>query len=84
VLGALKITDMKKNIYFYQTDFRPFKLANLLPKLQLSKHVQGWFFIRTYTVKWFRFAITFSLTKQSDLRLPRRIAHRINVFNYMS
>lgn len=73
----------KQEIKFYQTDFTPFKVTDLFPKLGYSKNVQGWFFTRNYILTLFRYAITLSLTTISDLSISREKAHRMNVANNM-
>ena len=74
---------MKREINFYKTDYTRFKAANLLPNVSFSKNVQGWSFIRNYTITWLRFAVTLSLTKRSDLNVDRNVAHEQNVAKYM-
>ena len=74
---------MKRKINFYQTDYKKFKTANLLPDVSFSKNVQGWFFTRNYTITWLRFAVTLTLTKRSDLNIDRDLAHEQNVKMYM-
>ena len=74
---------MKREIYFYKTDFTKFKVANLLPIFSYSKNVQGWSFTRDYTITWLRFALRLSLIKRSDLTIDRNLAHEQNVLKYM-
>jgi hypothetical protein len=74
---------MKREIDFYQTDYTRLNAANLLPKVSFSKNVQGWSFIRNYTITWLRFALTLSFTKRSDLNVDRNLAHEQNVAKYM-
>ena len=84
VLPTFKITIMKREVKFYQTQFSPFTGKNLLPKLTFSKNVQGWFFTRNWTITLFRFACTISTTVTKDLDVDRNLAHDQNVSKYMA
>jgi len=74
---------MKREINFYQTDFKPFTAKSLVPNFNYSKNVQGWFFIRDWTFEIFRYAFTISVTLISDMNEDRNLAHTKNVCKYM-
>ena len=74
---------MKLKIKFYKTQFESFDIKNLIPTFNFSKNVQGWFYIKNYTVILFRYAMTITIIKTSDLFINRQIAHDFNVCKYI-
>lgn len=75
---------MKRKIKFYQTQFAPFTISNLIPKFDFSRNVQGWFFIRKWTFTLFRYAVTISFVVITDLNTEREQAHERNIAKYMA
>lgn len=71
-------------INFYKTNYTPFERHNFNPRIEKSKNVQGWFFTRTLTLYWLRYAISISLTRISDLDIDRKLAHRQNTVKYLT
>ena len=67
---------------FYKYSYTSF--WNLIPKIEYSKNVQGWFFTRSLTIYWIRHAITFRKTINSNFNIDRILAHSLNVEKYMS
>ena len=75
---------MKREIRFYKYLYAaPLQLLNWLPKFKYSKNVQGWWFIRNYTLSWLRWATTYTITIHSDFEVDRNVAHQTNVQRYM-
>jgi hypothetical protein len=74
---------MRREINFYKSWYAGFRLKDLLPKFNFTKNVQGWSFIRVWTISWFTYALSYRLTKRSDLNEDRSIAHEKNVMRYM-
>jgi hypothetical protein len=74
---------MKKEFYFYKNWYAGFRLKDLIPKVSFSENVQGWFYTRVYTLKWFTYAISLFLIKTRCLDQEREIAHEKNVQYYL-
>ena len=75
---------MKREIKFYRYLYAaPLTLRKWLPKFERSKNVQGYWFIRTYTLTWFIWATTYRISIHSDFEEDRSVAHERNVKRYM-
>ena len=75
---------MKRELTFYKSYYAPLSMQNIVPKFEFSKNVQAWWFTRNYTLTWIRWALTYTITIQSDLEEERTMAHESNVKKYMS
>lgn len=74
---------MKREIYFYRRNYIGFTSKDLLPIYNFRKNVQGWSFIRVWSLYWFNYAISFIITKRSYLNEDIVVAHEKNVKQYM-
>ena len=73
----------KKELKFYKSIFIPIRVIDFFPIIKFSKNVQGYNFTRSYTLRWFRYAVTYFKTIESCMDADRDIAHKINVSKYM-
>lgn len=74
---------MRRELSIYKYLYGPLSLRHWIPKFRYSKNVQGWWFIRNFTLCFIRWAITLTITIQSDFKVERGMAHDINVQKYM-
>ena len=82
---------MKRELKFYQYWFAPmnfkypiFGYSKWFPKFDFSKNVQGWFYTRKYTLSWLKWALTYTISLNSDFSVSRNLAHEMNVKKYMA
>lgn len=74
---------MKREFNFYKSWYSNFSIKNLLPVFGFTKNIQGYSFIRVWSLNWFTYTISYRLIKRSDLDEDRNIAHKKNVDKYM-
>ena len=74
---------MKKEFNFYKSWYSAFRFKDLFPVFSFTKNVQGWSFIRVWSLNWFTYAISFRLIKRSEWNEHRNVAHEKNVKRYM-
>ena len=82
---------MKRSLKFYKYWHAPmgfkkypgFEWNKWIPKFEFMKNVQGWWFTKTYTIYWIRWALTYRIVTHSDYDVEINIAHEMNVKKYM-
>jgi len=74
---------MKVEIRAYKYWYQRLGRRNFFPKVAFSKNVQGWFFTRSMTGMWGKWAITFFLNRHSSFEVDRGAAHKQNVKRFM-
>jgi hypothetical protein len=74
----------KKELKFYKSIFIPIRVIDFFPIIKFSKNVQGYSFTRSYTLSWFKYAVTYFKTIESCMDIDMNTAHKSNVLKYMS
>lgn len=75
---------MKKEIYFYKSRHSAIRVVDFCPILSYTKNVQGYSFIRTWSLIWLRYSFTLFVIKNSDLNEDRDVAHENNIRKYIA
>jgi len=75
--------NMKTEINFYKSWYAGFRSKDLLPIFSFDKNVQGWSFIRVWSLNWMTYTVSIHLIKRSDMNQCRNVAHNNNIKRYM-
>lgn len=73
----------KKELKLFKSRFGAFQWKNVFPIVSFSKNVQAWSFTRYWSLDWFTYRLSFSITIISDITENRDVAHSKNVLKYM-
>lgn len=74
---------MKTQFNFYKSWYSTFRLIDIFPIFSFTKNVQGYSFVRVYSLKWFTYAFSFFSIKRSYLNEDRSVAHKKNVNRFL-
>lgn len=68
---------------FYKSNYQSFSISDLVPEIRLGRNVQGYYYTKTITIQWLRWATTFRHVTIDNLCIDRSDAHELNVKKYM-
>ena len=75
---------MGKRLKLFKSWYGDFGIKQLIPEFSFSKNIQGWFFIRNWSITWLTYCLNYSIIIHGDFNESRAIAHEKNVVKYGS